>query len=129
MLSLWNRVFGSAFISLQMVSVSLNLSLLSLSLYLIVTPVPHSEHHYVLSGMGAAFWLLLAGLAITFARSLSEIAEVVLWFGFVGIGFWSMLTEANAEQPAVEHRLRPGTGFYRRRGFFLSSSARFKHVA
>jgi hypothetical protein len=62
-------------------------------------------------------------------RSLSEIAEVVLWFGFVGIGFWSMLTEANAEQPAVEHRLRPGTGFYRRRGFFLSSSARFKHVA
>jgi hypothetical protein len=63
------------------------------------------------------------------SRSLSEIAEVVLWFGFVGIGFWSMLTEANAEQPAVEHRLRPGTGFYRRRGFFLSSSARFKHVA
>jgi hypothetical protein len=73
--------------------------------------------------------LLVGGARAFLSRSLSEIAEVVLWFGFVGIGFWSMLTEANAAQPAVEHRLRPGTGFYRRRGFFLSSSAPFKHVA
>jgi hypothetical protein len=54
---------------------------------------------------------------------------VVLLFVSVGIGVWSMLTEANGAQAAVEHRLRRRIGFCDRCGFFLPSSARFEHVA
>ena len=68
-------------------------------------------------------------LILLLSRSMSEIAEGGFVVFSVGIGFWLMLTEANAEQPAVEHRLRPRTGYSDRHGFFLSSSARFERVA